>query len=91
MDHQAVRRDNDQVQSRFEWESIFHAISGPAGLLLLNRQSVLSKSAIEEKLYPWGEEVSSNSVEVLVHRIRRKLGTGFIKTVHSVGYTLGEA
>lgn len=38
MDHQAVRRDNDQVQSRFEWESIFHAISGPAGLLLLNRQ-----------------------------------------------------
>ena len=60
-------------------------------LLLLNRQSVLSKSAIEEKLYPWGEEVSSNSVEVLVHRIRRKLGSGFIKTVHSVGYTLGDA
>ena len=59
-------------------------------LLLLNRQSVLSRSAIEEKLYPWGEEVSSNSVEVLVHRIRRKLGTDFIKTVHSVGYTLGE-
>ncbi|HJD97791.1 response regulator [Mailhella massiliensis] len=60
-------------------------------LLLLNRQSVLSKSAIEEKLYPWGEEVSSNSVEVLVHRIRRKLGNSFIKTVHSVGYTLGNA
>lgn len=60
-------------------------------LLLLNGQSVLSRSAIEEKLYPWGEEVSSNSVEVLVHRIRRKLGSGFIKTVHSVGYTLGDA
>ena len=59
-------------------------------LLLLNRQSVLSRGAIEEKLYPWGEEVSSNSVEVLVHRIRRKLGAGFIKTVHSIGYALGE-
>lgn len=59
-------------------------------LMLLNKQSVLSKSAIEEKLYPWGEEVSSNSVEVLVHRIRRKLGSGFIKTIHAVGYTLGE-
>ena len=58
-------------------------------LLLLNKQSVLSKAAIEEKLYPWGEEVSSNSVEVLVHRIRRKLGPDFIKTVHGVGYTLG--
>lgn len=60
-------------------------------LLLLNKQSVLSKSVIEEKLYPWGEEVSSNSVEVLVHRIRRKLGSGFIKTIHAVGYTLGDA
>ena len=60
-------------------------------LLLLNKHSVLSRSAIEEKLYPWGEEVSSNSVEVLVHRLRRKLGSGFIKTVHSVGYTLGDA
>ena len=51
-------------------------------LLLLNKHSVLSRSAIE---------VSSNSVEVLVHRLRRKLGSGFIKTVHSVGYTLGDA
>lgn len=59
-------------------------------LLLLNKQNVLPKNAVEEKLYPWGEEVSSNSVEVLVHRIRRKLGSGFIKTVHGVGYTLGE-
>lgn len=59
-------------------------------LLLLNKQSVLSKDAIEEKIYPWGEEVASNSIEVLVHRIRRKLGAGFIKTVHSVGYSLGE-
>lgn len=59
-------------------------------LLLLHKQSVLSRSAIEEKLYPWGEEVSSNSVEVLVHRIRRKLGPEFIRTVHAVGYALGE-
>ena len=59
-------------------------------LLLLNKNSTLSKNAIEEKLYPWGEEVNSNSVEVLVHRIRRKLGTGFIRTLHAVGYALGE-
>lgn len=59
-------------------------------LVLLHKQSVLSRDAIEEKLYPWGEEVSSNSVEVLVHRIRRKLGQQFIRTVHAVGYVLGE-
>lgn len=59
-------------------------------LMLLHKQSVLSRSAIEEKLYSWGEEVSSNSVEVLVHRIRRKLGQKFIRTVHAVGYALGK-
>lgn len=60
-------------------------------LFLLNPQSVLSKSAIEDKIYPWGEEVSSNAVEVHVHHIRRKLGQNFIKTVHGLGYMLGES
>ena len=59
-------------------------------LFLLNRQTVLSKSLIEEKIYPWGEEISSNAVEVHIHHIRRKLGTGFIRTVHGIGYALGE-
>lgn len=60
-------------------------------LFLLNKGNVLSKSSIEEKIYPWGEEVSSNAVEVHVHHIRRKLGGSFVRTVHGVGYTLGEA
>ncbi len=38
MDHQGVRRDNAQIQSRFEWKAIYQTLSGPAGLLLLNRQ-----------------------------------------------------
>lgn len=38
MNHQGLRRDNAQIQSRFEWKSIYQAVSGPAGLLLLNRQ-----------------------------------------------------
>lgn len=59
-------------------------------LFLLNRKTVLSKASIEEKLYPWGEEVSSNAVEVHVHHIRKKLGSGFIRTVHGLGYALGD-
>ncbi|MDL2210793.1 response regulator [Desulfovibrio sp. OttesenSCG-928-O18] len=59
-------------------------------LFLLNGQSVLSKTTIEEKLYPWGEEVSSNAVEVHIHHIRRKLGSGFVKTMYGMGYTLGD-
>ena len=60
-------------------------------LFLLRRNKVFSKDQIEEKLYPWGEEVVSNAVGVHIHHIRRKLGEGFIKTVHGVGYILGEA
>ena len=60
-------------------------------LLLHNQGRVLTKAAIEEKLYPWGEEIASNAVEVHVHHLRRKLGKKFIQTVHRVGYKLGGA
>lgn len=51
---------------------------------------VLPRKLIEEKLYT-DEEVTSNAVEVHIHHLRRKLGSGFIRTVHGIGYTLGEA
>ena len=59
-------------------------------LFLLNRNQVLSKSAIEEKLYSWGEELQSNAVEVHIHHLRRKLGADFVRTVHKVGYILDD-
>ena len=59
-------------------------------LFLLNKERILSRDLIEEKLYPWGDEVDSNTVEVHIHTIRRKLGKAFIKTVHGMGYILGE-
>lgn len=60
-------------------------------LLLRNVGRVLPRKAIEEKLYSWDGDVSSNAVEVHVHHLRRKLGSDFIRTVHGIGYTLGEA
>ncbi|MDD7995276.1 quorum sensing response regulator transcription factor QseB [Kosakonia radicincitans] len=60
-------------------------------LLLRNAGRVLPRKLIEEKLYNWDDEVSSNAVEVHVHHLRRKLGSTFIRTVHGIGYTLGDA
>jgi two-component system response regulator QseB len=51
---------------------------------------VLARPLIQEKLYNWDDDVSSNAVEVHIHHLRRKLGNGFIRTVHGVGYTLGD-
>jgi len=50
--------------------------------------AVLSRAQLEEKLYGWSEEVGSNTVEVYIHALRKKLGTDFIKTVRGVGYTV---
>ena len=47
---------------------------------------VLTREQIEQHLYKWGSEVSSNAVEVHVHNLRRKLGPSVIETVRGVGY-----
>jgi len=48
--------------------------------------SVLSREKLEEAVYGWGDEVGSNAVEVHVHHLRRKLGSGSIRNVRGVGY-----
>jgi two-component system OmpR family response regulator len=48
--------------------------------------AILSKSHLEERIYGWNQEVDSNTVEVLVYGLRRKLGADVIRTVRGVGY-----
>ncbi|QRN34255.1 quorum sensing response regulator transcription factor QseB [Pectobacterium brasiliense] len=60
-------------------------------LFLLNPNRILTRAQLEEKLYGWDDDVSSNAVEVHIHHLRKKLGSGFIRTVHGVGYILGDA
>lgn len=52
------------------------------------KNQVLSRAQIEEALYGWGEENCSNTVEVYVHFLRRKFGSGLIQTVRGLGYQL---
>jgi DNA-binding response OmpR family regulator len=59
--------------------------------LLLNTGRVLSKARLEEKLYGWGEEIESNTIEVFVHHLRRKLSSQLIRTVRGVGYMIPKA
>ena len=47
---------------------------------------VISKARLEEKLYGWHEEVESNTVDVYIHHLRKKLGAEFIRNVRGVGY-----
>lgn len=49
---------------------------------------ILSRAQLEEALYGWGEEVESNTIEVHIYNLRKKLGSGFITTVRNQGYGL---
>jgi DNA-binding response OmpR family regulator len=59
---------------------------------LIARPGVLmSRAQLEDKLYGWKDEVSSNAVEVYVHGLRRKLGAGLIQNVRGLGYMVPRA
>jgi two-component system, OmpR family, response regulator len=49
---------------------------------------VFSRAQLEEKLYGWKDEISSNAVEVYVHGLRKKLGAEMIQTVRGLGYVV---
>lgn len=50
---------------------------------------LLSKAQLEERLYSFDTEIESNTIEVHVSRIRKKLGHNIIETVRGLGYRLG--
>ncbi len=58
--------------------------------LMENAGKVLSKEQLETKLYHWGEEVSSNTIEVHIHNLRKKLKKDFIRNIRGIGYTINK-
>jgi len=59
-------------------------------LLVARPGAIVSKDKIEEALYAFGSEIESNTVEVYVSRLRKKIGRDRIRTARGVGYCLGD-
>lgn len=55
-------------------------------ILMERSQDVVSKRTIEDNLYGWGMEIESNTVEVYVSKLRKKLGKKAIETIKNEGY-----
>ena len=66
-----------------EW-ALFEAFLSRPGQLL-------SKAQLDDKLYAFDAEIESNTIEVHISRIRKKLGSGIITTERGLGYRLGAA
>lgn len=54
--------------------------------LLAQPGRVLTRDRLQQALYGWGEEAESNTLEVHIHHLRRKLFPELIRTVRGVGY-----
>jgi len=54
--------------------------------LLERPGAILSREQLENRIYGWGEEVTSNAVDVLIHGMRRKIGADTIRNVRGLGW-----
>ena len=57
-------------------------------VLMKEPGAVISRERLEDAVYGWGEEVGSNSIEVHLHHLRRKLEPAIIRNIRGVGYQI---
>lgn len=76
-----IERDGEKIDlTAREW-ALFEAFIQRPGALL-------SKAQLEDCLYAFGAEIESNTIEVYISRLRKKLGHELIETVRGMGYRL---
>ena len=82
----------DPATRRVEYKGLEVELSGKEYALLhaLMQQPgrALSRAQLEQHLYAWGDEIGSNTVEVYIHHLRRKLGADVIRTLRGIGYVV---
>lgn len=81
--HAVQRGDQTVSLTAREW-ALFAAFIQRPGTLL-------SKAQLEDRLYEFGAEIESNTIEVYISRLRKKLGHPVIETVRGQGYRLGSS
>lgn len=76
-----VEKAGEHVQlSRYEYLILSHLIE--------NRGRIYSQRALTDYIYDWREEIESNTIQVHIHHLRKKLGKSLIKTRRGVGYVI---
>ena len=73
----------DEVELSAKEYALLHALMQQPG-------RALSRSQLEQHLYAWGDEIGSNTVEVYIHHLRRKLGADAIRTLRGIGYVVAK-
>lgn len=79
--HQVTYKGQELTLSRREYVLLLKFIESPG--------TVLSRDYLTQSLYGWDGDVDSNTLEVHVHNLRKKISSDFIKTIRGIGYVAG--
>ncbi|GGX06121.1 response regulator [Undibacterium macrobrachii] len=88
--HRGVEIDTAARQVKLHGESInlttreFNILQ----ILFEHLGQIITKDQLEQALYSWGDEIESNTIQVHIHHLRKKLGKELIRTLHAVGYVI---
>lgn len=90
LEHAGISLEPSTQQVRYQDEDI---IVTPMEYQLLHQLmvrpgKVVTRERLSRALYGWQDRVESNTLEVLIHNLRKKLSTELIRTVRGVGYVL---
>ncbi|WP_411728290.1 response regulator [Methyloglobulus sp.] len=78
--HQVTFNDETVELSQKEFDIL--------SFLMGNIGRVVSRARLEESLYSWSSDIESNTVEVHIHHLRKKLDPAIIRTIRGVGYII---
>ncbi len=76
-----VECEGKEIELSAKEYDLLHVLMQQAG-------RALSRAQLEQHLYAWGDEIGSNTVEVYIHHLRRKLGADAIRTLRGIGYVV---
>jgi DNA-binding response OmpR family regulator len=77
----SVLRRGEPIKLSAREYAVLHALMERPG-------TVLSRAQLEARVYSWGEQVESNAIEFLLHRLRGKLGAEQIENVRGLGWRI---
>jgi two-component system OmpR family response regulator len=78
--HSIIRAGRHVSLTASEWALLEALVQRP--------NAILSRAQLEERLYSFNDEIGSNTIEVHMSRLRKKLGADLIETVRGLGYKL---
>ncbi len=76
------------IKKSNEWIKLSAREYQIVALLMQRVGKIVSKSELEEQIYSWDGSVESNTIEVGIYNIRKKLGHELITTIRGVGYVV---